>query len=175
APALARGLRVVRREKPQVLYATGGPWTTFLVARDLSALTGVPLVVDYRDPWTSNPATPRTGSVFENLAHSLEASGARRARVLVANTDVLRDTLLESQGAELCDKIAVVPNSCDASDSASPAPAPEPVFTFAYVGAMYDAHSPEPLLAGLVRLFADAPHWRRRFQVRLVGNGAPRV
>lgn len=175
APALARGLWLVRRLRPQVIYASGGPWTTFLVARDLSRWTGVPLVLDYRDPWTNNPAVIRTGSLFEGLAQRLEASVVRRAQAIVANTDVLKETLVQAYGEALGRRTVVIHNSFDARDYESPAPPQEGVFTLSYVGALYDAHSPEPFLRGVAALVERSPQMRGRFRVRLVGPGAPRV
>lgn len=175
APAILGGLAAVARERPQVIYATGGPWTTFLVARDVSRLTGVPLVLDYRDPWTRNPSVRRYGDTFERLAVRLEKSVLRRARYVVANTDVLRETLLETHGKRLGGRTIVIHNSFDESDFESPAPAPDGVFTLRYVGALYDAHSPGPFLRSLAVLLSDRPALRGRFRVHLVGVGAGRV
>jgi glycosyltransferase involved in cell wall biosynthesis len=174
-PALVRGLWAVLRQRPRVLYATGGPWTTFLVARDLARLTRLPLVLDYRDPWTLNPAVVRSGNFFETLALRLERTVVRRARYIVANTDVLRETLARAHGDAIAAKTVVIHNSYDAADYESPAPPRETVFTLSYVGAMYDAHSPEPLLQAMVQLAAQRPDLRGRFRVRLVGAGAPRI
>jgi glycosyltransferase involved in cell wall biosynthesis len=173
--ALAHGLGVVLRERPQVLYASGGPWTTFRIARDLSLLSGVPLVLDYRDPWTSNPSVLRHGSWFEDLALRLERGVVRRARCIVANTDVLRETLMETHGDAVGDKTVVIHNSYDAADYADPAPPRSPLFTLAYVGALYDAHSPESFLRALAGLVARRPEVGRKLRVQLVGPGAART
>jgi glycosyltransferase involved in cell wall biosynthesis len=174
-PALARGLTIVARERPQVLYATGGPWTTFLVARDLARLTRLPLVLDYRDPWTLNPSVVRTGNLFERVAMRMERTVVRRARWIVANTDVLRTTLMQAHGEELGDKTVIIHNSFDAEDYAGPEPDRESVFTMSYVGAMYDAHSPEPFLQAVAALCSERGDLRGKFRVRLVGAGAPRI
>jgi glycosyltransferase involved in cell wall biosynthesis len=174
-PALARGLAVVMRRRPDVLYATGGPWTTFLVARDLARLARLPLVLDYRDPWTSNPAVVRSGNAFEALALRYERAVVRRATRIVANTDVLREGLLEAHGAGLGSKTVVIHNSFDPDDYSGPEPAREDIFTLSYVGAMYDAHSPEPLLKAAATLAAERPDLRSRFRIRLTGSGAPRI
>lgn len=174
-PALLRGIWAVVRDRPRVVYATGGPWTTFLVARDLARLARLPLVLDYRDPWTLNPAVVRSGNMFEALALRLERTVVRQARLIVANTDVLRETLMQAHGAAVGAKTVVIHNSFDAADYAGLEPAREDVFTLSYVGAMYDAHSPEPLLQSLVRLVGERSDLRGRLCVRLVGAGAPRV
>jgi hypothetical protein len=40
------------RFRPKALLVTGGPWSSFLVARNASRQTGVPYVLDFRDSWT---------------------------------------------------------------------------------------------------------------------------
>ncbi len=173
--ALVRGLALIARERPDVLYATGGPWTTFLVARDLARLTHLPLVLDYRDPWTANPAVIRTGNRFEKWALGMEKTVVRRAHWIVANTDVLRETLITTHGEAVGKRTVVIHNSFDAADYETPEPPRESVFTLSYAGALYDAHSPEPILRAVAALIERRPDLRGRFRVRLVGSGAPRV
>ena len=175
AHALARGLGMIACERPDVLYATGGPWTTFLVARDLARLTRLPLVLDYRDPWTANPSVWRAGNSFEKLALRLEKTVVRRANWIIANTDVLRETLITTHGEWVGKRTVVIHNSFDAADYETPEPARESVFTLSYAGALYDAHSPEPILRAVAALIERRPTLRGRFRVRLVGAGAPRV
>ena len=50
-PALRSGLHEMRQEHPDVLFATGPPWTSLILAATLSWLRRVPLVADFRDPW----------------------------------------------------------------------------------------------------------------------------
>jgi hypothetical protein len=40
------------KRKPRVILATGGPWSSFIVAERASQRTGVPYVLDFRDSWT---------------------------------------------------------------------------------------------------------------------------
>ena len=40
------------RQTPDVILATGGPWSSFVVAERASRLIGVPYVLDFRDAWT---------------------------------------------------------------------------------------------------------------------------
>lgn len=172
---LLRGIALVLRARPDVLYATGGPWATFLLARDISRWTGVRLVLDYRDPWSHNPAVQRGGGFFEKLAHRLEASAVAQATRIVANTDVLRETLIAAHGPQVAEKTVIIHNSFDERDYASPRPPQSEIPTLCYVGSLYDAHSPEPFLTCLQKLFAKRPEVRGSFRVLLVGSGAPRT
>jgi hypothetical protein len=48
------GLRAIRREKIDIIFSTSPPETVHLVARILSKLSGIPLITDFRDPWTTH-------------------------------------------------------------------------------------------------------------------------
>ena len=54
-PAVREIVKVCAQNRPEVIWATGGPWSSFIVARRASALTGVPYVLDFRDAWTLVP------------------------------------------------------------------------------------------------------------------------
>lgn len=49
--AVARGLELHRQAPFDLVYASGWPWTSFLVARAIGLKTARPYVLDYRDGW----------------------------------------------------------------------------------------------------------------------------
>ncbi len=53
--AIFRGLQLLTKQDIEVIYASGYPWSAFLVGAILSKLKGIPLVLDFRDAWTLNP------------------------------------------------------------------------------------------------------------------------
>src|SRR5262249_46078697 len=52
APALEATIKVCSHRKSHVIWATGEPWSSFIVAERASQRTGVPYVLDFRDSWT---------------------------------------------------------------------------------------------------------------------------
>ena len=50
-PAVAMGKKLNAEHKFDAIYATGWPWSDFLVAEKISRATGVPFIIDYRDLW----------------------------------------------------------------------------------------------------------------------------
>lgn len=50
--AVVKGFNILRKYKIDLIYATGSPWTALLIGAALKRLTGKPLVVDLRDPWS---------------------------------------------------------------------------------------------------------------------------
>ena len=51
-PAVKATVEFCEQNASDILWATGGPWSSFIVARRASRLTGVPYVLDFRDAWT---------------------------------------------------------------------------------------------------------------------------
>ncbi len=51
-PAEEATVKVCFHKRPNVIWATGGPWSSFIVAQRASKRTGVQYVLDFRDSWT---------------------------------------------------------------------------------------------------------------------------
>lgn len=51
-PAVKATLELCSQERPDVLWATAGPVSSFSVAERVSRVAGVPYVLDFRDSWT---------------------------------------------------------------------------------------------------------------------------
>jgi len=47
-------MKACSQNKPAAIWATGSPWSSFIVARKVSQRTGIPYVLDLRDSWTLN-------------------------------------------------------------------------------------------------------------------------
>lgn len=47
-----RLLRELRRIEPEVIWATGDPWSSLVIGAMMAERTGVPFIADFRDPWT---------------------------------------------------------------------------------------------------------------------------
>lgn len=52
AAAVKQAVKLCDRRRPKAIYATGGPWSAFVVAQRVSKQTGIPYVIDFRDSWT---------------------------------------------------------------------------------------------------------------------------
>ncbi len=70
--AVKEGLRVIEKEKPDVIYVTGPPYSTFIVGYELSLKTKLPLALEYRDPWTGNPYVSYPIKFLSNRARKKE-------------------------------------------------------------------------------------------------------
>lgn len=87
-PTLIPGaLRFLRKNNCELIYATGGPFSSFILAHILAKLTGLPLVLDLRDPYTVDPIyRGRWSPLGFALASKLEAKQFQRASKVILNT-----------------------------------------------------------------------------------------
>lgn len=113
-PAVARIMSLKEEMQPDIVIATGGPWTNFVVGRTLSRRLGCPLILDYRDPWTFNPYYSFGLRFLNERARRLEQALCRTASRVITNTDELRGRLCVEY-PEIEDKCIAISNGFDAA------------------------------------------------------------
>ena len=113
---LTRGLRVIRKEGIRAIYSTSPPATAHLIAAALKAVTRVPWIADFRDPWIEEGFFPAPGSLRYQIESSLERMVTRRSDVLTVTTPYLRAEFLSRYRELAPDKIKVIYNGYDEPD-----------------------------------------------------------
>ena len=111
--------RALRSRRHDAIIATGGPWTSFVIGWVASRLSGVPLVLDYRDPWTANPLASEQPALRLRIESGLERRIMRAASVIIANT-AETETLLRAMVPEIpSDRFVTLTNGFDRDAFAS--------------------------------------------------------
>jgi glycosyltransferase involved in cell wall biosynthesis len=145
------GIRIAR--EVDVIYASCSPFSSAISACKIKRRTGLPLVVDFRDPWSLN--THHTESPFRQWAIR------RYERRVVEHCDRL---VLNSEGAaelyratypEVAGKFSVIPNGYDTLNLATPRdPSQRTSFTIMHIGHFYGSRQPDRLLEA-IRIIGD--------------------
>jgi glycosyltransferase involved in cell wall biosynthesis len=156
-PAIFGGLKIIKRHKITVLFATGMPWTSLLVAYVLSRLTGVPLVVDFRDPWIGNPFHVSKGKLLDRLAIRLEKIIIKHARLVSANTEELRNAFVERYSYINPGKFTTLSNGYDVNDyehllqtkKLDDQKNTEQTLVLTHAGFLYGTRDPSPILEAI--------------------------
>ena len=153
--------------RPDLVYATGGPWTSLLVGQALARRFGVPLVTDFRDPWTRNPFLRSKSRMSFNRARALERSVCESSSRVVANTPELREQLAADY-PHLAERFLTISNGFDLSEalSGSPAVVPSTGVELTHFGTVYHNRNPIELLRAIADVAADgvtAHHLNVRF------------
>ncbi|MBW3597184.1 MAG: glycosyltransferase, partial [Planctomycetes bacterium] len=157
-PALQAALELAREHRPQAIYSTGPPHSVHGAALAMQRRTGLPLVIDFRDPWARNPWRQNgAGSRRQRLLQRLEADCIRQADAVILNTDALRQEFLEHYGEAFAEKLVVIPNGYDpqllsnverllAMEELGRSPG---VFRLCHSGKLYGGRDARPLVEAL--------------------------
>lgn len=160
-PGARLAIRVARTAQVDAIYTSGPPHTGHLVGWIASLATGLPLVCDFRDPWSTRgfPQGPGLASLFRRTDRWLESRVVRRARLLIASTSSIRAGLVAAHGPAFETKSATIINGFDAedfrADNGSEAAPFAGAISFVYAGSLYGGREPSAFFRALGELFAD--------------------
>jgi glycosyltransferase involved in cell wall biosynthesis len=171
-PAIRAAKRAFQRDPPDVVLATAPPWTSLVLGHRLSVVFGVPLVLDFRDPWTMNPVRRTHSAWAESKATLVEAKLVRQASLIVANTPESMQQLA-SRYPEAISKLRTITNGFDpgAMTTTEGAEVVGGPLELCHFGTIYGQRSPHQLLIALKSL-NDRAHGTlaARLRVRFIGD-----
>jgi hypothetical protein len=173
-PSVYAGLRVVKQEAIDAIYATGRPWTALVVGLALRQLSRKPLIVDFRDPWMTNPFRVQYSALKNRLETVLERLVVERADVVIANTVELREEFLQRFPQQPSSKFIFLVNGFDPDDylldGSEGTSVNNDVFTLAHTGFLYGKRDPKTFLEAVKRLVDQRFVDPQRFKIVFVGS-----
>ena len=87
-PAVAAGMLAIKQYRPAVIYVSAPPHSAHRVGVELKRRTGLPLVLDLRDPWARLPwQSDESDSSLRRLIQHLESDCVRAADRVILNTE----------------------------------------------------------------------------------------
>jgi glycosyltransferase involved in cell wall biosynthesis len=139
---------LTRIARPDLVLASGPPFTSHLVAALIARMRRVPLVLDYRDPWTSIPHRAESMPPLSRLERRSESWVLQRTAGLVATTQGICNSLdaLRRLPAR------VIPNAYDFDLVRDIEPESYSKFTLVYMGSFYPGRDPGVILRALAFL-----------------------
>jgi hypothetical protein len=149
-PASRQGIDIVKKYNINAIFATGSPWSSLIVGYRISKATGVPLIVDFRDPWMNNPFHQSKGALLDSWSKKLEAKVVHHASAVSLNTEPLLQEFLGRYPNQAPDKFFVMPNGFDESDFQNlpqeAVSAEKKTITLCHAGFLYGVRDPATLL-----------------------------
>jgi len=168
--ATSRGLALIEKHRPSVIFASGPPFTTHWIGLRLAERSGLPLVVDYRDPWTRAPYYPARPDWARRLDEKLEHRCLRAASAIVTVNRTIREQLLSHYGGLSADRFHQIANGYDPADFAGKEPHPARRWTLVHTGSLQDARAPHAFLQAIESWIREDPSLADSLVLRFVGR-----
>jgi glycosyltransferase involved in cell wall biosynthesis len=176
-PAVARIMSMKEQMHPDIVIATGGPWTNFVVGKSLASRLRCPLILDYRDPWTFNPYYSFGVRFLNEKARRLEQALCRAASRVIANTDELKQRLCVEY-PEIERRCITISNGFDAellgieTDNVEYLAEQQPAtvgYEFCHFGTVYGKRTPGMLFQAIWELYREGALKPEHLRLRFVG------
>ena len=180
--AVWRGYRLIKKEKIDVIFSSSPPHSLHLMTAILKKLTGVRLIIDFRDPWSRSPwhDEEREANRFENWKHqkiiAFERWVVQQADQVTLITQEMRDDFVRHYSDFPAEKFQLFNNGFD------PENLPENMngalhletnrerVRFIHAGSLYKHRDPSPILYAFKNLLDAEKLSRETAEVLFVGG-----
>ena len=166
-PAVTAGLRLIEQYRPAAILATGPPFETLKAGWSLHHKTGLPLIADFRDPWTYGVLWHPGTAARARQEQDWEARVVRDASRVLVVTPSMQRTMKETYPAA-AEKVDLVMNGYEDQDLPAASP-PADRFVLSYIGSVMERRLPAVLFEGLRRLRTRHPDAAAQVRVQLIG------
>lgn len=165
--AVYRGLKIIKNYDIDLIYCSGGPFSSFFIGYALKRITNLPMVLDFRDPWIDNPYLEKKIRWVEGIERNLAKKITSVADLCLTVNPYCKDYICNSLPNIDEGKIFVVPNGIDYEDFKKPKNEeikPYRKFTIIYIGTFHPPRMPDGFLCGLRNLIDDHPSFKSEIQ-----------
>lgn len=131
------GKKIIEKEKIDIIYVTSPPFTSLFVGVFLKRICNKPLIIDYRDLWTSNPFVSYPTRFHFNLEKKMEEWILKHAEMVIVVNNNMKRKLLQNYTFLDETKIVVIPNGYDPEDFRKVTPQKFGRFTILHAGSIY--------------------------------------
>ena len=170
---LRESLKIIRKNRIHVIFASAPPFTTLLAGAFLSKLTGIPFIADYRDPWTGAYfyfQRPLISTMFEKFLEKRCILTANR--IIAINqpiAEIIKD--VSRRGESLSEKIRIIPNGFDPADFEDIDPVIENgKFTVVYTGTQHARMNSVKFIRSIEKAVRSEPEIGKYLLIKFIGR-----
>jgi glycosyltransferase involved in cell wall biosynthesis len=166
--ATRAALRMYEEVPFDAIYATGFPWTSLIIGRDVSQRTSRPLIADFRDPWVGEDLFSSGSPQSNGIAQ--EHSVVRQASVVVSTSNTMTAAMVAAHPDEVNTKFVTITNGYDPDDlRVSTRAARNDRFRIVYAGAWKAGYGLDDLYAFVQHLVRSDPNLAASIEVMAAG------
>lgn len=165
--AIELASKVIEEERPDVIFSTAPPFTSHVVASELSEKYEIPMVLDYRDQWYGNPFNSMPTIFHKHYNKKLEESVLYKSKKIIVISREQKEKLLKTYNLLKHNDISIVSHGYDRKDFENiTINRPEDKFIITHSGLFQDNRNPKPFFTAFKKLAEEKGN---NVQLRLVG------
>lgn len=165
--AIELASKVIEEERPDVIFSTAPPFTSHLVASELSEKYDIPMVLDYRDQWYGNPFNSMPTIFHKHYNKKLEESVLYKSKKIIVISREQKEKLLKTYNLLKHNDISIVSHGYDRKDFENiTINRPKDKFIITHSGLFQDNRNPKPFFTAFKKLAEEKGN---NVQLRLVG------
>jgi len=168
--AAAVGCQLVAGDSYSAVISCGPPHMAHWAGRLVAERTGLPFIMDLRDPWSlvERLAGHIESPLWHRLARRYERPAVARASLIAMNTEPARQAMARAYPAA-AGKIITVTNGFDEDEVVS-APVAKGRFTVLFAGSVYLDRNPRLLLQAAAIAIKDLQLTPEDFRIEFIGH-----
>jgi glycosyltransferase involved in cell wall biosynthesis len=156
--AIRAGMKLIDEHDIDAIHVMADPWSGLIAAHSLHRKTGLPLIVDLRDPWSQHESKmdlrPRVSQAW---LRRFEKKVLKSASMVVLNTEACCSKYIEAYSGQIPpDRFTAIRNAFDPGLFLDAAPPEDGPFSVLYFGRFRKFVGPEQLLKGFAKFVKDA-------------------
>lgn len=172
--ALQTADEIFAEHQIDAIFASGPPYTSFMVARELSLKYNVSYVLDYRDLWVGNAYYYYITPFHKRYAQKLEKLCLTRAERVTVISREMKESILRRYDVVGHEDISILPHGFDAEDFQNAIgegfeKSDRGHFTLTHSGLFPDDLTPKYFLKAVAKLLNEKPEMKDKLRLRFVG------
>lgn len=148
--------RLIKQHRPEVIHISCDPWSPLIVGRVLHHRFKLPLVVDFRDPWSQHVGKMKLRPPPTRAAlRAFELGLFRDCAKVILNTEACRDVYVEAYAGRIpAERFTAIRNAYDEGLFLPGEPVQRDRFVVSYFGRFRKFVEPDALFEGFALFVA---------------------
>lgn len=169
--AVMLGRKIIKEEKPDLIFSTAPPFTCHMVAKKLQTETRLPWIADFRDAWLENNLYEKPYRLLPArlLNKRFEKSVLNNASQVVCIGENMKQLMASKIPPQERNKFHVIMNGYDFEDVALNAKTSDN-FYISYFGTFYKDRLPYNLLSAMKIAIRKDKSLKENLRFRIFGN-----
>lgn len=166
--AVVKGIKLIKKYKPALIYSTASPFTNHLIALILKKFSRLPWVADFRDLWVDRPNFPKNKwRLF--IDRKLEKAVNQNANHIVTATSLMSDHFSKLYPNK---NYSSITNGFDEDDfSNTPGTLPdENKFIITYTGIFNKEQNPKKFFEAFHKAIDERIDFKEKVKLKIIGQ-----